>query len=60
MDSANTSTILELLAGEDAPLLIGRDTFLVLDQLLDLSHGVVSLAFLLDGLASEGLNEDVQ
>jgi len=37
------STIFELLSGEDKSLLIGRDTFLVLDLGLDVINGVTWL-----------------
>merc|ERR1712127_580988 len=53
------SSILELLTGEDKSLLIGRNTFLVLDFGLDVLNGVGWLDFKCDGLTSEGLDEDL-
>merc|ERR1712029_842072 len=53
------SSILELLTGEDKSLLIGWDTFLVLDLSLDVLNGVGWLDFKSDGLTSEGLDEDL-
>jgi len=53
------SSILELLTGEDKSLLIGWDTFLVLDLGLDVLNGVGWLDFKGDGLTSEGLDEDL-
>ena len=35
-----STTVLELLAGEDKTLLVGRNTFLVLDLGLDVVDGV--------------------
>ena len=53
------SAVLELLASEDESLLIGRDTFLVLDLCLHVLDSVRSLNIEGDGLASEGLDEDL-
>ena len=53
------ATVLELLSGEDETLLIRRDALLVLDLLLDLLDGVGSLDLKGDGLAGEGLDEDL-
>ena len=44
--------VLELLAGEDQALLIGRNAFLVLDLLLHVVDGVRGLDVQCDGLAS--------
>ena len=72
-------TILELLAGEDEALLVGRDTrgsaqlvqepmeavihcdspLLVLDLGLDVVNGIRGLDLEGDGLAGEGLHEDL-
>ena len=52
-------TIFELLAGKDESLLVGRDAFLVLDLGLDVVDGVRGLHLQSDGLASEGLHEDL-
>ena len=53
------STVLELLTGEDKSLLIGWDTFLILDLSLDIFNGVCWLNVEGDGLAGEGLDEDL-
>merc|ERR1712139_282261 len=53
------SAILELLTGEDKSLLIGWDTFLVLDLGLDIVNGVSWFDVKGDGLASQGLDEDL-
>ena len=46
------TAILELLAGEDQPLLIWRDSFLVLDLCLDILNGITRLNLQGDGLSS--------
>jgi hypothetical protein len=51
--------ILQLFAGEDQPLLVGRDALLVLDLGLDILDGVRGLHLEGDGLAREGLHEDL-
>ena len=51
--------ILELLASKDQPLLIWGNSFLVLDLGLDIFNGVRRLHLKGDGLAGEGLNEDL-
>jgi len=56
---AQGTAILELLAGEDETLLVGRDTLLVLDLGLDIVDGVRGLDLESDGLSGEGLNEDL-
>jgi len=53
------SSIFKLLSGEDESLLIWWDTFLVLDLSLDVLDGVSWLDIKGDGLASEGLDEDL-
>ena len=53
------SAILELLAGEDESLLIGWDTFLVLNLGLDVLNGVRWLDLKGDGLTSKGLDENL-
>ena len=53
------AAVLELLAGEDEALLIGGDTLLVLDLGLDVVDGVGGLDLKGDGLAREGLDEDL-
>ena len=54
-----SSSILELLSGEDESLLIWWDTFLVLDLGLDVLDGVSWLNIQGDGLSSEGLDENL-
>lgn len=56
---AQGAAILELLAREDQPLLVRRDTLLVLDLGLDDIDRVVRLDLERDRLASEGLDEDL-
>ena len=53
------SAVFELLSGEDESLLIGRDTFLVLDLGLDVLDGVRWLNVEGVGLTGEGLDEDL-
>ena len=48
-----------MLASEDKSLLVGRDTFLVLDLGLYVIDGVAGLNVESNGLSSEGLNEDL-
>jgi len=54
-----SSAILKLLTGEDKSLLIGWDSFLILDLGLDVLNGVCWLDIEGDGLTSEGLDEDL-
>jgi len=54
-----SATIFQLLASEDQTLLVGRDSFFVLDLGLDVFDGVAWLDLQSDGLASEGLDEDL-
>ena len=49
--------VLQLLAREDQPLLVGRDAFLVLDLGLDIVDCVRGLDFEGDGFAREGFHE---
>ena len=53
------AAVLELLAGEDETLLVGRDALLVLDLGLDVVNGVRGLDIEGDGLAGQGLDEDL-
>mmetsp|Transcript_6403 Transcript_6403/g.13826 ORF Transcript_6403/g.13826 Transcript_6403/m.13826 type:complete len:246 (+) Transcript_6403:115-852(+) len=53
------AAILQLLAGEDQALLIWRNAFLVLDLGLHVVNGVRGLDIQGDGLASQGLHEDL-
>jgi len=56
---SESATVLELLSGKDEALLIGRDAFLVLDLGFDRLDSVSAFDIKSDGLASEGLNEDL-
>jgi hypothetical protein len=56
---AESPTVLELLSGEDKPLLVWRDALLVLNLSLDILDGVAGLDVKSDGLASQSLNEDL-
>ena len=53
------TSVLELLAREDESLLVGRDALLVLDLRLDVLDRVAGLDVQGDGLAGEGLHEDL-
>ena len=54
-----SATILELLAGENEALLVGRDALLVLNLGLHVIDSVWRLDFESDGLARKGLDEDL-
>ena len=54
-----SAAVLKLLAGEDEALLIGMDAFLVLDLGLDVIDGIGGLDLKGNGLASEGLHENL-
>jgi len=54
-----SAAILKLLAGEDKPLLIGRNTFLVLNLGLDVLNAVGRFHLQRDGLAGQGLHENL-
>ena len=54
-----SAAIFELLSSEDKSLLIGWDSFLVLDLGLDVLNGVRWLDIEGDGLSSESLDEDL-
>jgi len=54
-----SSTILELLSGEDKSLLVWWDSFLILDLGLDVLDSVSWLNIEGDGLSSKGLDEDL-
>merc|ERR1711931_548769 len=54
-----SAAILELLASEDQPLLIWRNSFLVLNLGLDIFNGVGGLNLEGDGLASQGFDKDL-
>ena len=53
------AAILELLASEDETLLIGRNALLILDLGLHVIDSVARLDLKGDGLAGEGLHEDL-
>ena len=53
------AAVLELLPCEDEALLVRGNALLVLNLLLDVVDGVPALDLEGDGLASEGLNEDL-
>merc|ERR1719478_691604 len=53
------SSVLELLSGEDESLLVGWDALLVLDLSLDVLDGVRLFYLKGDGLAGQGLDEDL-
>ncbi|CAM9354122.1 unnamed protein product, partial [Ectocarpus sp. 8 AP-2014] len=53
------AAVLQLLAGEDQTLLVRGDTLLVLDLLLHAVDRVRRLDVKSDGLAREGLDEDL-
>jgi len=53
------AAVLELLAGEDEPLLVRRNALLVLDLGLDIVDGVGRLNLKGDSLASQCLHEDL-
>merc|ERR1719328_623059 len=53
------SSILKLLSGKDQSLLVWGNSFLVLDLGLDILNGVRRLNLKSDGLASQGLDEDL-
>merc|ERR1712165_91308 len=54
-----SSSILQLLTSEDQSLLVWGDSLLVLDLGLDILNGVTWLNLQGDGLASQGLHEDL-
>lgn len=53
------SSIFQLLPSKDEPLLIRRDTFLVLDLCLHVINGVRALNLKRDGLSCKRLDEDL-
>ena len=57
--SGQGAAVLELLVREDEALLVGRDALLELDLGLDVVDGVAELHLKGDGLASQGLDEDL-
>jgi len=53
------SSIFQLLTGKDKPLLVGRDTFLVLDLGLHIFNSIRSFNLESDSLASESFHENL-
>ena len=53
------SAVFQLLSSKDESLLIGGDSFLVLNLGLDILNGVRWFDIKSDGLSSEGLHEDL-
>merc|ERR1711887_360845 len=53
------ATIFQLFTGEDQPLLIWGNSFLVLDLGLDILNGVCWFNLQSDSLASQGLDKDL-
>merc|ERR1712168_1386598 len=53
------ATVLQLLAGKDKPLLIGRNTLFVLDLGLDVFNAVRWLHFQRDGLPGQGFDKNL-
>ena len=53
------SSVFELFSSEDQSLLIGRDTFLILDLSLDVLNGVGGLDIQSNRLTCKGLNENL-
>ncbi len=53
------SAILQLFASKDKTLLIWGDSLLILDLGLDILDGIWGLDLKCDGLASQGLHEDL-
>jgi len=56
---AEGSSILKLLSGKDESLLIGGDSFLVLDLSLHVVNGVTGLNVESDGLSGQSLDENL-
>merc|ERR1711974_414320 len=54
-----SSSVLQLLAGEDQSLLIWRNSLLVLDLSLDVLNAIRGLDLESDGLAGKSLDEDL-
>merc|ERR1719431_732307 len=54
-----SATIFQLFTGEDQPLLIWGNSFLILDLGLDILNGVRWLNLQSDSLASQGLDKDL-
>jgi len=54
-----SSSVFKLFSSEDESLLIGRDSFLILDLGLDILNGVWWLNVKSDGLSSQSFDEDL-
>ena len=55
----NSAAVFQLFACKDEPLLVGGDAFLILDLGLHILDGVTGLHLQGDGLARQGLPEDL-
>lgn len=53
------AAILELLPGEDQNLVVGWNSFLVLNLRFDVLNGIARFNIERDGLPSEGLHKDL-
>jgi len=56
---AQGAPVFELLACEDQTLLVGGNTLLILDLLLDVVNSIRRLDFESDSLAGEGFNKNL-
>merc|ERR1712188_314494 len=56
---SKSSSVIKLFTGEDKSLLIWRDTFFILDFLLDVFNGIRRFNFKSDGFSSKGLDKDL-
>jgi len=56
---AEGSSVFQLLSSEDKSLLIGWDSFLILNLGLDILNGISRLNIKSDGLSSQSLYEDL-
>lgn len=56
---AECATIFELLSSKDKSLLIGWNAFFILDLCLNIVNSICRFNIKSDGLASQGLNEDL-
>merc|ERR1712142_980477 len=54
-----SATVLQLLASKDQTLLIGRDTFFVLDLCFDIFNGIAGFNFKGDGLSGESFDKNL-
>jgi len=56
---AEGSSVFQLLSSEDKSLLIGWDSFLILNLGLDILNGISRLNIKSDGLSSQSLHKDL-